>query len=292
MMKDVKDAHRDLIEPAVQGTMNVLKECAKLRKTQSNNDPSRLQRIVLTSSIASLAESAQPNKVYDEKDWNEESTPDRNPYLYSKTIAEKSAWNFMKELEETHGKNYLELVTILPSVVIGPPLNPNLISQSHESLMLMAKGEFPVILPLDFAFVDVRDVALSHILAMEYQMEDSSKFSPSKMERFVISGGQTIAMKDLVNHMRKSFPNPPFVWSNNLPTLNLPFYLGLGIGKVAALIQPKGLRQYLNSILGKPQYFSNKKARNVLGIEFLDWEQSVRDSVSFLDSNGFILSKM
>ncbi|KAF0981595.1 hypothetical protein FDP41_012252 [Naegleria fowleri] len=287
----VQDAKRDLVDPAVKGTLNVLQECVKLRKLQRNDDPSRLQRIILTSSIASITDSAKPNRVYNEKDWNEESSLTYNPYLYSKVMAEKAAWQYLQKAQLEHGNEFIELVTLCPAVVIGPPMNPRLISQSHESIMLMARGEFPVILPLDFPFVDVRDVAKAHVLAMEHNMNDRSCFAPYKVERFIISNGETTSMKDLVKQMREA-KVPPYKWAKNLPTISLYGYIGIGVGRLAALLQPKGLRQYLTSILGKPLYFDNSKAKRVLGLEFKNWKDSVTDSVKFLDENGFILSKL
>ena len=289
---DVKDPQRDLVDPALKGTLNVLQECVKLRKSQSSTDPARLQRIMLTSSIASIVETSVPGKVYDESDWNLDSSVNNNPYLYSKVVAEKAAWTLMQDAQAKNGDDFLELVTLCPAVVIGPPINPKLISQSHESIMLMARGEFPVILPLDFAFVDVRDVSKAHINAMEKNMDDKTYFAPSKKQRFVVSNGVTTSMKDLVNHMREAFPNPPYKWNKNLPTINLTGYLGIGVGKLAALIQPKGLRQYLNSVMGKPQFFNNSKIRNTFNLDFMNWKDSVTDSVKFLDENGFITSKL
>lgn len=99
----VDDPQLDLVDPAVNGTLNVLKECVKLRETQSNEDDKRLKRIILTSSIAAIVDTAEENKVYDENDWNTLSSLKWNPYSFSKVSAEKAAWKFMKECEEKHG---------------------------------------------------------------------------------------------------------------------------------------------------------------------------------------------
>eukprot|EP01115_Flamella_aegyptia_P014593 TRINITY_DN837_c0_g1_i1.p1 TRINITY_DN837_c0_g1~~TRINITY_DN837_c0_g1_i1.p1 ORF type:complete len:63 (-),score=11.93 TRINITY_DN837_c0_g1_i1:133-321(-) len=60
-----------------------------------------VKRIVLTSSMASLTDSGLKGHMYTEDDWNEESDLKRNPYYYSKTMAEKSAWNFIEKKKAT-----------------------------------------------------------------------------------------------------------------------------------------------------------------------------------------------
>ena len=77
------DAQAELVDPAVQGTENVLNEAIA----------AGIKRIVLTSSVAAVTDSKNyvppEDKVFDESDWNDVSTLETNPYSLSKTLAER-----------------------------------------------------------------------------------------------------------------------------------------------------------------------------------------------------------
>ena len=51
----------------------------------------------------------------DESCWNTQASKDYNPYAYSKVLAEKAAWEFVKEDSIKYN-----LVVINPSFVMGP----------------------------------------------------------------------------------------------------------------------------------------------------------------------------
>src|SRR6056297_1676604 len=89
----VKDAQKQLIEPAVRGTENVLEQA---NKTDS------VKRVVLTSSCAAIycdaADCARaPGGVLTEEVWNETASIDYQAYSYSKKLAEKRAWEIANE---------------------------------------------------------------------------------------------------------------------------------------------------------------------------------------------------
>ena len=108
----------EIIKPAVDGTMAVMKACVA----------SGIKRCVITSSAAAvcaMAEADRPDPdtgFYDESCW---SNPDRpegmGAYLKSKTLAERAAWDFLQSLSEDQR---FELVTICPTLVLGPSLLP------------------------------------------------------------------------------------------------------------------------------------------------------------------------
>ncbi|KAG2393515.1 hypothetical protein C9374_007046 [Naegleria lovaniensis] len=283
----VENPQHDLVDPAVNGTLNVLKECVKLRETQSNQDQKRLQRIILTSSIAAVVDTAEENKVYDENDWNTLSSLKWNPYSFSKVSAEKAAWKFMKECEEKHGKDFLELVTICPSQVIGRAIMPKQVNQSHEGIMKIANGEFPAIFSLYLPLVDVIDVAAAHVYAMEHEMSDRTRFSPSKAERFIVCC-ETISMSKVVDILRELYPKESNPWTKRLPNTKLESGFGNALAKVAGLFQPKGVRQYINSSIGKPQNFSTKKIKETFEMKFIDTKDTIRNTVDYLMSIGMI----
>ncbi|PON74297.1 Hopanoid-associated sugar epimerase [Parasponia andersonii] len=148
------DPQAEIIDPAVKGTLNVLRSCAKA--------PS-VKRVVITSSIDSVmcnGKTLNPDVVVDET-WNSDPVFCENSkhwYILSKTLAEEAACNFAKE-------NGIDLVTINPGIVIGPLLQPTLNSSAG---LILYKINGPQSSPnVVHMFVDVRDVALAHIQAFE-----------------------------------------------------------------------------------------------------------------------------
>ncbi|KAK3423006.1 hypothetical protein EUGRSUZ_G03356 [Eucalyptus grandis] len=148
------DPQAEIIDPALKGTLNVLRSCAKA---------SSVKRVVVTSSTAAVAFSAKPltsGIVIDETWYSDPEFCKKSKlwYMLSKTLAEKAAWEFAKE-------NGIDLVTINPGYMIGPILQPS-VNFSVEIILNLINGAqtFP---NTCYRFVDVRDVAHAHILAFE-----------------------------------------------------------------------------------------------------------------------------
>lgn len=143
----------EVIRPAVDGTLRVLRACA--------GSP-QVKRVVLTSSIAAIRIGhPDDGRRRTEDDW---SIVDKCPtYPKSKTLAERAAWDFMSEPGTAPG---FELVAVNPGLVLGPLLNDDS-STSVETLLKLVNRELPGAPHLGFAVVDVRDVASAHRLAME-----------------------------------------------------------------------------------------------------------------------------
>ncbi|KAL2478317.1 NAD(P)-binding Rossmann-fold superfamily protein [Forsythia ovata] len=147
------DPQAELIEPAVKGTLNVLRSCRKV---------SSVKRVVLTSSTAAVTVNKNPpspDVIIDETCFSDPVFCKEKELWYplSKTLAEEAAWKFVEE-------NGIDLVVMNPSLVFGPLLQPTLNFTSGIILNLLKEGRaaFPV-----YRLVDVRDVARAHILALE-----------------------------------------------------------------------------------------------------------------------------
>ncbi|XP_027079626.1 cinnamoyl-CoA reductase CAD2 isoform X2 [Coffea arabica] len=148
------DPQAELIDPAVKGTLNILKSCAK--------SPS-VKRVILNSSFASVGFNGKPltpDVVVDETWW---TLPDfcketKSWYILAKTLAEDEAWKFVKE-------NDIDMVAINPAMVIGPLLQPTLNTSGAVILNLINGAE--TFRNSTFPWVDVKDVANAHILAFE-----------------------------------------------------------------------------------------------------------------------------
>lgn len=148
----VPEHEDELIKPAMEGTLRVLKAASE----------AGVRRVVLTSSLAAIS-GGHPfdnDRVYDEDDW---SIVDRcPPYPKSKTLAERAAWDFVAGLD---GEAPMELSVINPGAVLGPVLNRHYSTSGEIVRKLLAK-ELPGTAKIGFAWVDVRDVASAHLAAM------------------------------------------------------------------------------------------------------------------------------
>lgn len=154
---DFKDAQKELIDPAVNGTRNVLEQA---------NKTSSVKRVVVTSSCAAIYGDAAdcanyPNNEITEEYWNTSSTIDHNAYSLSKTLAEKEAWKIVA------AQDRWDLVTVNPSFVLGPFLNPKYTTSESFSIMKqMGDGTFKMGCPkMGVGVVDVRDLADVHFKA-------------------------------------------------------------------------------------------------------------------------------
>jgi nucleoside-diphosphate-sugar epimerase len=139
----------ELIVPAREGALRALRFARD----------AGVKRVVLTSSFAAVGYSPKSDSGdtassdYTEQNWTDPTQPGLTPYVKSKTLAERAAWDFMAA--EGNG---LELAVVNPVGIFGPALGPDL-SSSIELVRLMLTGGVPVIPPISTSIVDVRDVA-------------------------------------------------------------------------------------------------------------------------------------
>lgn len=252
---DVKDAQRDLVDPAVAGTLSMLRAAAN----------PRVGRVVLTSSMAAITDNPD-GRVLTEADWNLQSSLTRNPYYYSKTLAERAAWDFMQR-----EKPGFDLVVINPFMVIGPA-HSAAINTSNQMFVDFLAGKYPAIMALEWGFVDVRDVADAHLAALDH---------PDASGRFICAAGN-MTMAQIVALMRAEG------YRGKLPTMNLSGGLGTAVMKIASHAQPVGVGSYLRTHLGRTPRFDNAKIRTALGITFRTPERSISDTLADLERWGHI----
>ena len=255
---EVADPQRDLVDPAVHGTRNVLAACAR--------SPS-VERVVLTSSMAAVTDEPEHDYVLTEADWNQHSSLKRNPYYYSKTLAERAAWEFMEATTPQ-----FDLVVINPFLVIGPSLSPG-INTSNQLFIDLYAGTYPGIMNLTWGFVDVRDVALAHQRAMEIETA-SGRY---------LCAGQTIAMRDVVE-LLAALPAP----IDKLPSRNLECGIGDFAVKLGSYFQPAGVGSYLRTHLGRVPRYDTGKIQRHLGIEFRPVASSIVDTIADLQRAGHL----
>ncbi|MES2989503.1 MAG: aldehyde reductase [Pseudomonadota bacterium] len=142
---------QELIRPAVDGTLRVLRAARD----------AGVKRVVLTSSFAAIGYGhGSRSSAYTEEDWTNVNGPAVQPYMKSKTLAERAAWNFI----ETEGGG-MELSVVNPVGIFGPALGKDL-STSIELVRQLMAGKLPGTPDLWLGVVDVRDVASLQIRAM------------------------------------------------------------------------------------------------------------------------------
>lgn len=222
----------DLIIPAKTGTLNILKASAQ----------NGVKRVVLTSSTGAVVYGKEKNRrigVFNETDWTDTSNKkDSTPYFRSKTIAEKCAWDFIK-----NDKSGLELSTICPGAILGPVLEKDF-GTSANIVIKTIDGSSPAIPKLGFEIADVRSISDLHIKAME-----SPKASG---ERFIGAAGY-LTFKEVANILREKYPN------RKIPKTVLPDFAVRLFSNIDKTVKP------ILVDLGAERRINNNKAVELLG---------------------------
>lgn len=253
----IKDPQKDLVDPALKGTRNVLES---VNKTES------VKRVVLTSSCAAVFGDSKdllslPNGTATEENWNTTSSLNHQAYSYSKTIAEKEAWKMNK------AQNRWDLVVINPTLVIGPGINPKSTSESYNLIKQLGDGTMKMgVPPFEIGVVDVRDVAEAHFKA---------GFMPEAEGRHIVSS-ESKTFLQLADYLR-----PNFGKDYPLPKRQLPKF-------VVWLSAPSGgvSRKMVSNNMGYPWKVDNTKSKEKLGIKYISPEKSINDFFQQMVDNG------
>ena len=143
-----KDVKKEVVDPSVVGVRNL---CDVM-----NN----VKRIIHTSSVAAIRSSKFENgQVFTNKDWCNDASETSNAYGFAKSEAEKI-------MRDWASNQSVRLVTIHPSIVFGPILHKRHLEGSMSYLKHFVKGP-PFVLDVHINFVDVRDVAIAHVNALD-----------------------------------------------------------------------------------------------------------------------------
>jgi dihydroflavonol-4-reductase len=255
---DVKDPQKDLVDPAVEGTRAVLAAAQRA---------GGVERVVLTSSMAAITDEPDEQHRLTEADWNEKSSLSRNPYYYSKVLAEKEGWRFVEA--EQPG---FDLVVINPFLVIGPSLTPA-VNTSNQLFVDLLSGTYPGIMTITWGFVDVRDVAKAHIKAME---------TPGAQGRYICAG-ETVSMRDVVALLAENGFD-----EHELPRRGLDCALGDFAIKLGSYFQPKGVGSYLRTHVGRTPNYDTSKIQRELGLAFTPVKTTILDTLADLERWGHL----
>ena len=221
----------ELIVPAREGALRALRAAKD----------AGVKRVVLTSSFAAIGYGLQPRRApFDETSWTDINGQGTTPYIKSKTIAERAAWDFVAK------QGGPELTVVNPVAVLGPALGPDY-SPSLMIVQRMMDGAVPGCPQRWFGVVDVRDVADLHVRAMTHPA--------ARGERFLCTVGNFMSMLEIARVL-KARMGPA---AAKVPTRELPNWLV----RLAALRDP-ALKQLVPE-LGKYKNGTNAKARGRLG---------------------------
>jgi nucleoside-diphosphate-sugar epimerase len=231
----------EVIVPARDGTLRVLRASLD----------AGVKRVVMTSSVAAIRGTPRrPDGPLTEEHWSDPSDSNLTPYARSKTAAEQAAWALVRERDAAD-----RLAAINPGAIIGPLLSddPSYSLQAIERML----GGMPAVPKLGFSFVDVRDVADLHRLAMT---PDAGGERFIAVERFLwMSEVGAVLRERLGDRARK------------VPTRTAPNILVRGMslfdGSVRSVV----------SDLGQKVTYSNEKARTRLGWAARPVEDSIAD---------------
>lgn len=245
----------ELIVPAREGALRVLRAARD----------AGVRRVVLTSSFAAMGYGQnEQDAPFDETNWTDPKGDDVLPYVKSKTLAERAAWDFM-----AREGGSLELSVVNPVGVFGPVLGPDY-STSILLVQRLMKGAMPGCPKLYFGAVDVRDVADLHLRAMT----DPA----AKGERFLAVAGDFLKMVEIAQVLKSRMGAA----ANKVPTRELPNFLV----KLAAMRDP-AVKQIIPE-LGKRKNATNAKARRVLGWNPRSCEDSIAATAESLVGLGLL----
>ena len=249
MPEKIKDGQRDMVEPALVGTRNVL---GGVERTPT------VRRLVLTSTVGAVFGDysdvlEMEGRVLRETYFNTSSTVENNPYHYAKTVAEQAAW------EAAKGQSRWRMVAVNPGLVLGPSLTPASESGSLFLLEELFKGYFFYGAP-DFSFttVDVRDVADAHIAAAE---------KPDAQGRYILAAETMTSFHDMARIIRTRYPR-----DLRLPRTRLPHWPVRILGPAFGLTQ-----DYIRKHLGIRFEVDNSRSVRELGISYRPIEETVLD---------------
>lgn len=245
----ISDGQREMIDPALHGTENVLR---------SVNRCESVRRVVLTSSIGAMFGdysdvSRMAGNTLSEQYFNTTSTASYNPYHYAKVTAELHAWQMAGDSERW------DLVAINPGLILGPTLGAPTDSGSLFLIDELVSGKYFYGLPdLAFALVDVRDVAAAHVAAAS---------NPDAHGRYIVAHADMTTFQQIANIVRPIHHRPSV-----LPRLTIPKPVMKLAGPMFGLS-----RRYVENHVGVRFTLDNRRSIEELGIEYRPVAKTIQD---------------
>ncbi len=247
----------ELIVPAREGALRALRMAKAAGVT----------RFVMTSSAAAIAYGHPAGKSqYDENDWTNFDAPGVQPYVKSKTIAERAARDWV-----TREGGAIEYCAVCPVLVLGPVQGADF-AASVEPVKRLLDGSVPALPDVGFSIVDLRDIADLHVRALEVPADKVAG------GRFIGSSGGFMKFADVAAVLRAQLGKQ----ARKVPTRGMPNW---GV-HVLALFMPAA-KQLLGEV-GRTRATSSAHAQSVLGWQPRPPEESIIDCARSLIEHGVV----
>ena len=244
----------EMYESNVKGTVNVL---------QAAFDH-RVERVIYTSSVGALG-------LTDDGSPADESTPVKledmvGHYKRSKFLAEREAERFVRM--------GLPIVLVHPSTPVGP--GDHKPTPTGKILVDFLCGRMPAYLDTGMNFVDVRDVAEGHLLALE----------KGRVGEKYILGNRNMTLADLFRELHR-------ISGVKVPTTRLPYGPVLAMAYLLQAVSTMTGHEPLVPLEGvrmarRRMYFDAGKAVRELGLPQTPLEKALRDAVDWFSENGYL----
>lgn len=243
----------DLIRPAVDGALRALRAAHQAGIT----------RVIMTSSTVAISGSELPpgDASFDETNWTDPNDPTISPYTKSKTLAERAAWDFVRDEAPE-----MALTTVNPGFVLGAPLDTNF-GTSIVVIERVLRAKDPMVPDIGFSTVDVRDVAEIHVTAIE--RSDLAGQRIMAVDRF-------LSFQELAQAIKTAYPDRKVV-TRVAPHFLIRF-LGLFDPAIKSIIPG----------LGRVDKTDNARAMAVLGRGMRRAPQAAVASAAFLIDNKLV----
>jgi dihydroflavonol-4-reductase len=244
----------ELIIPARGGTLRVLRAARD----------AGVKRVVLTSSFAAIGYGhGRVDRDLNENDWTDITGADVQPYIKSKTIAERAAWDFIHKERDA-----LELSVINPVGIFGPVLGPGF-SSSIAIIKRLMEG-MSAVPRIYFGIVDVRDLADLHLRAMQADAASG--------QRFLAVGDDVVSLLDVAAILRRRLGAS----ASRVPVRQFPDWLL----RLMAIFSPQARATVPQ--LGIVRRSTSAKARNLLGWRPRPYEGTIVDTAESLIRYGIV----
>ena len=237
----------------VEGTKNILAAAKK----------AGIQRTVYTSSVAAIG--VKEGEITDE---NYQSPVDKliGHYKKSKYYAEQEAIQAVK--------NGQDVVIVNPSSPIGPwDIKP---TPTGDIILRFLRQQMPFYLDTGLNFIDVRDVALGHLLALE---------KGKTGDRYIL-GNQNLSLKALLDELSQ-------ITGIKAPNKSIPAWVPLSVAWIDECILARlgktpsvpldGVRMAKQNM-----YYDASKAVRELGLTQTPLNTALKDAVNWFIHNRYV----
>ena len=241
----------ELIRPAVDGTLRALKAA----------HAAGIRRVILTSSSAAVT--SVPRELhkerFDEADWSDPAWSGITPYLKSKTLAERAAWDFVESSAPD-----MELTAINPCLILGAPLDDHY-GTSLRIIERLLRGRDPMLPNVGISIVDAQDIARMHVRSIT---------APRSVGKRIIGAADFMWLTEMARTLKDAYPH------RRIPMRTAPDLVIRLVG-----LFDRSIRSIV-PLLGRRQELANARARELLDMDFIPAAESLRATARYIMERG------